>query len=297
MGSVEQKVAIVTGSTSGIGHDLVKHLHSQGYKVAITGRRAELGEAIAKEIDATGETAMFVECDVANYASQTKMFQAVWNKWSRLDVLIPNAGRVDMGSIYNFSRRNAPVTETPPEPDLTCTEIDWKGVVYGTVLATHFMRHNKVPGGKIIITGSMIGIHPCPTFPEYCAVKAAVVQWARSMAPLLLTKEGITINVVLPGAVDTPAMPDFTTAFEPGHLTLKSCLISAYDVYLNDEANQKTGQALETAHDKHFWYEAPEYKGGEVSERNTKAYEPWFAMMHGERSELPNALQGPPDNA
>jgi hypothetical protein len=78
---------------------------------------------------------------------------------------------------------------------------------------------------------------------------------------------------------------------------LKSCLISAYDVYLDDEANQKTGEALETAHDKHFYYDVPEYKGGDVSERNTKVYEPWFAYIHGERSELVAALQGPPNNA
>jgi NAD(P)-dependent dehydrogenase (short-subunit alcohol dehydrogenase family) len=87
--------------------------------------------------------------------------------------------------------------------------------VYGTTLATHFMRHNVVPGGKIIITGSMLGIHPGPKFPEYCGVKAAVVQWARTMAPLLLQKDGVTINTVLPGAVDTDAMPGFSDAFAP----------------------------------------------------------------------------------
>jgi general stress protein YciG len=72
------------------------------------------------------------------------------------------------------------------------------------------------------------------------------------------------------------------------------CLLSAFDEFLDDEFNQKTGQAVETAHDKLFYYEIPEYKGGEVSERNTKVYEPWFTLMHGERSELASALRGPP---
>lgn len=139
----------------------------------------------------------------------------MWDKWGRLDVLVANAGGVDAGSLYNFSRRAASVEDIPEEPNLSCTDVDFKGVVYGATLATHFMRHNKVPGGKIIVTASMMGIHPCPTFPEYCAAKAAVLQWIRAMAPLLLSKESITINAVLPNGVDTPVMPNFGSAFLP----------------------------------------------------------------------------------
>jgi NAD(P)-dependent dehydrogenase (short-subunit alcohol dehydrogenase family) len=193
----------------------VKHLHGQGYRVAVTGRRVAAGEVIAKDLDPSLETAVFVQCDVESYASQANLFRQVWKKWGRLDVLVQNAGIVDQASVYNFQRRGAAIDDIPDEPDLKCTEVDWKGVVYGTTLATHFMRHNAVPGGKIIITGSMIGVHPCPTFPEYCSVKAAVLHWVRTMAPLLLTKENITINVVLPGAVDTPVMPGFNEAFLP----------------------------------------------------------------------------------
>ncbi|KAH8655221.1 hypothetical protein BX600DRAFT_482825 [Xylariales sp. PMI_506] len=291
MGSIDPRVAIITGATSGIGHDLAKHLHSRGWKVALTGRRVELGERLTKEIDPTGETAIFLECDVASYAAQAKVFQQVWGKWQRLDALIPNAGTVDMSSLYNFRRRGAAIDDIPPEPYLGCTDVDYKGVIYGTVLATHFMRHNKAPGGKIVITGSIIGIHPCPTFPEYCGVKAGVVQFARAIAPLLLSKDNITINVVMPGGTDTGAMPDFAVAFRPEHLTLTSSLMAAYDIFLDDAANEKTGQALEAAHDKHYFYDIPELKGGEVTDRSTRAYEPWFALMHGEKSELPNALK------
>jgi hypothetical protein len=78
-------------------------------------------------------------------------------------------------------------------------------------------------------------------------------------------------------------------------LTLLPCLLSAYDIFLNDKSNQRTGQAVETAHDKLFFYEMPEFKGGEVSDRNTRAYEPWFSMLHGEPSGLDNALTQPPE--
>lgn len=194
---------------------MAKHLHALGFKVAITGRRVDAGEAIATDIDSSGENAIFVQCDIESYASQANLFKTVWEKWGRLDVLIQNAGIADKGSIYNFKHRSAAVEDIPDEPDLACTDIDWKGVVYGTTLATHFMRHNPVPGGKIIITGSMIGLHPCPTFPEYCSVKAATIHWTRTIAPILLKKEKITINIVLPGAVDTPIKPGFSTAFLP----------------------------------------------------------------------------------
>lgn len=78
------------------------------------------------------------------------------------------------------------------------------------------MRHNPGgPGGKIIITLSMMAVHPCGTFPEYCGGKAGVLNWARAMAPVLRQKENITINSVLMGPYDTGIMPGFATAFLP----------------------------------------------------------------------------------
>lgn len=78
------------------------------------------------------------------------------------------------------------------------------------------MRHNPGGpgrGGKIIVTASMVAVHPCGTFPEYCGSKAGVLHWARSVAPVLRKKENITINSVLMGPYDTGIMPDFSTAF------------------------------------------------------------------------------------
>ena len=62
----------------------------------------------------------------------------------------------------------------PPEPDLLCTDVDYKGVVYGTQLAIHFMRKNKVPGGKVVATGSVAAVVPHESYPEYDGAKAAV---------------------------------------------------------------------------------------------------------------------------
>ncbi|KAK0653040.1 hypothetical protein B0T16DRAFT_110383 [Cercophora newfieldiana] len=289
-----QKVAIITGSTSGIGSWVAERLHKRGYCVAITGRREKEGQAIAAGLDPEGNTAIYVSTDVASYSSQTNLFQTVWKKWSRLDVVVSNAGGVDLDSKHNLALRNAAVDDIPPEPNTVCTDIHYKGAIYATILARHFMRHNPTPGGKIIVTGSLIGIYPCATFPEYCGAKAGVHQWVRTMGPIMRLKDNITINCVMPGGVDTSAMPGFSIAFRPEQMTPREVLLSAYDAYIDDEENVRTGECVEAAHDRIVEWGHPPYKSGAFARRTEKVYEPWFEMVHGERSGLPDALQGPP---
>jgi NAD(P)-dependent dehydrogenase (short-subunit alcohol dehydrogenase family) len=239
---------------------------------------------------------MFVKCDVSSYESQVSMFQNVWKKWARLDVLIINAGCVDRDSKYNFMRRDASVDDLSPEPDTNCTDINIKGAVYGTTLATYFMRHNpNGKGGKVIVTGSTLGIYPCATFPEYCAAKAAVHQWVRTMGQMLHKKEDITINCVMSGPIETPAIPGFSDAFLPEHMTLRSTLIAGYDLFLDDGENVRTGQLIEAAHKTLVPWGHPEYKSGAFAKRSEKIYDPWFSPLHGERSEIPGAMEGATD--
>jgi len=109
----------------------------------------------------------------------------------------------------------------PPKPDLLCTDVDYKGVIYGTQLAIHFFRKNRVPGGKIIATASAAAVVPHETYPEYDGAKAAVVNFVRATARILKDvsldrgsswqspdadkseKENITINTVCPGRCTT----------------------------------------------------------------------------------------------
>lgn len=197
---------------SGMGLELAKHLHSKGWKVALVGRRAELGVAAAKEIN-DEENARFFSADVSDYHSQAAMFNAVWTLWGRLDLLCINAGIVDKGSLYIYGHRNTPIGDLPPEPDLSCTDIDYKGCIYGIMLATHFMRHNKPDtGGKIVVNTSIGGVFPHRTYPEYCGAKAAVIHYVRNVAPLLKSKENIFVNAVMPGCVDTSIVPPEMTA-------------------------------------------------------------------------------------
>lgn len=201
-----QKVAIVTGATSGMGRDLAIHLHRNGWKVAAVGRNEIAGKRLVTEIG--DDNIRFFSADVADYDSQAIMFHFVWEAWGRIDLLCANAGIVDKSSIYIYESRNRDVYEIPPKPDLSCTDVDYKGVIYGTQLAIHFMRHNKPnPGGRIIVNASIGGVFPHRAYPEYCGAKAAVIQFVRGVAPLLKLKENILINTVLPGAVATPIVP------------------------------------------------------------------------------------------
>jgi NAD(P)-dependent dehydrogenase (short-subunit alcohol dehydrogenase family) len=63
--------------------------------------------------------------------------------------------------------------------------VDYKGVVYGTQLAIHFMRKNKIPGGKVVVTASVAGIDPHESYPEYDGAKAAVLNFVRAVHRVL----------------------------------------------------------------------------------------------------------------
>jgi NAD(P)-dependent dehydrogenase (short-subunit alcohol dehydrogenase family) len=110
--------------------------------------------------------------------------------------------------------------------------------MYGTTLATHYMRQNPGrKGGKIIITGSMLGIYPCHSFPEYCAAEAATAMWTKTAGPVLLVKDNISLNCLMLGPIETPVMPGFSKAFHPEHMMLQSTLFAGYDRFLDDEGD------------------------------------------------------------
>ncbi|KAL1988782.1 hypothetical protein VTN96DRAFT_7666 [Rasamsonia emersonii] len=282
------RVAIVTGATSGTGIDIAKSLYAHGWKVACVGRRRQAGEDIVKSL---GENALFFQADVADYQSQANMFRQVHQLWGRIDALCANAGIVDQSSIYILDRRGKGIDDIPPEPDLSCTDIDYKGVIYGVVLATHFMRHNQPrPAGKIVVTSSIGGIFPHRSYPEYCGVKANVIQLVRGVAPLLNIKDNILVNCVLPGIVSTPIVPlEMIAAVSPECLTPVKTILDAYRLFLEDDTGM-AGEVLECSADKLIFYNLPEMGNGHVTKRAVTVWEPLFRQMHGEDSQLPDAI-------
>ncbi|KAF4983582.1 hypothetical protein FZEAL_1032 [Fusarium zealandicum] len=277
-----KRVAIVTGASSGMGEALSEDLASRGWQVAMAD--IQPNETLSSKL---GDNASFHICDVSDYDSQAACFQEVWVKYGRLDALCANAGIVDKSSIYILDHKDS--DEIPPRPNLLCTDVDYKGVIYGTQLAIHFMRKNKTPGGSIIATASLAAVHPHETYPEYDGAKAAVYNFVRATSRVLKIKENIRINCILPGIVATKIIPpEMVAAVSPECLTPTATVVSAYSKCLDDETLY--GEAIECSADKMLFTPKPGFQNGLVSQRAVTVWDPLFEMCHHEASQLPDAI-------
>lgn len=255
-------------------------LVGQGWRVAMVDIKPN-ADLIAK----LGEAVSFHEGNVADYDSQAKCFQEAWDKHGRLDLVCANAGIGDQGSLFILNHRDSDTI--PPKPNLSCTDVNVKGVYYGTQLAIHFMRKNKTPGGNIIVTASAASLYPHRALPEYSGSKAAVWQFVRASAPILQLKENIRINCIRPGLVRTPLMPVAMAAAAGTHLTPMSTIVSALNRVITDES--LSGVALECSLEKVLLTPEPEVLNGEASTGACFVWDPWFYQIHGEPSGLPDA--------
>ncbi|MDQ2733647.1 MAG: SDR family oxidoreductase [Pseudomonadota bacterium] len=188
MGKLAGKVAVVTGGNGGIGLATAKLFVAEGAYVYITGRRQEeLGKAV-KEI---GGNVTGVQGDVSKLADLDRLYAAVKAGHGRVDVLVANAG---LGTLEPLGR----ITEEAY--DLTF-DVNVKGTIFSVQGALPLMR----AGSSIVLTSSATGVTGTPAFSVYSASKAAIRNLARSWA-LDLKGTGIRVNVLSPGATDTPAL-------------------------------------------------------------------------------------------
>ena len=182
------KVAIITGATSGIGEATARLFIEEGAKVMIAGRTADKGEAIAESL---GEHCAFQRADVLNERDIEALVDATVSRFGRVDCLFNNAGAPDRGSL-----------ETVTEEDFDYSlRLLLGSVVFGI---KHAVRIMKPQGGGVIINNSSIAAH---RFGQggylYSAAKAAVSQLTRN-AGVQLGPHGIRVNAISPGAIATP---------------------------------------------------------------------------------------------
>ncbi|CAO3424557.1 SDR family NAD(P)-dependent oxidoreductase [Azospirillum endophyticum] len=182
------KIAIVTGATSGIGLSTAKLFAAEGARVYITGRRKD---ALEKAVAEIGHAAVGVQADSSSNDDLDKLFAQVEAEQGRLDVLVVNAGG---GSML-------------PLGQITEEQVD---DTFGrNVKAVIFTVQKALPllgkGSSVVLTGSTAGTEGTAAFSVYSASKAAVRNLARSWA-LDLKGTGIRVNVVSPGATRTPGL-------------------------------------------------------------------------------------------
>jgi len=242
-GSLEGKVALVTGAGSGIGRAAALAFAREGAKVVVADVVAEGGKETVGLIEQAGGKALFVEGDVSASASAEAMVRTAVEQYGRLDCGFNNAG-----------------IEGAQAPTAECTEDNWDRVLSinlkGVWLCmkheiAHMLAHG---GGAIVNTASVAGLVGFPNIPAYNASKGGVIQLTKTAA-LEYAKEGIRVNAVCPGVIRTPMVERFLggsaeaeaqfVALEPvGRMGTPEEVAEAVVWLCSDAASFVTGHAM-----------------------------------------------------
>jgi NAD(P)-dependent dehydrogenase (short-subunit alcohol dehydrogenase family) len=181
------KVALITGGSSGLGLATARRFIAEGARVIITGRRQTELDAAVREL---GTSALGVRGDVSNLADLDNLYAVIKETFGRLDILFANAG----GGAF------VPLEAVTEEHFDKYFGINVKGTLFTVQKALPLMTG----GGAIVLNGSMVSIKGMPAFGVYAATKAALRSFARTWA-VDLKGRNIRVNVVSPGTVVTPA--------------------------------------------------------------------------------------------
>ncbi|MGQ0623305.1 MAG: SDR family NAD(P)-dependent oxidoreductase [Sporichthyaceae bacterium] len=186
-GRLDGKVAIITGSGSGIGAATARRFHAEGAKVVLADISGQQ-EAIAKEL---GDGALSVHTDVSNGESVQAAIAAAVSTFGKLDIMYNNAG-ID-GEI-------APVADMSEDGWDKVQSINLRGVFLGIKYAIPAMLASG--GGSIINTASMAATVAFPQMSSYCAAKGGVVMLTKTAAAENAA-QGIRVNSISPGTIET----------------------------------------------------------------------------------------------
>ena len=237
------KVALVTGATSGIGAASAKALANVGYQVVVSGRRADKGAEVVDAIVSAGGEATFVQADVADVAQVNVLVAATVETYGRLDVAVNNAGIE--GDVL------VPLHKATAENYQQVFDINVRGVFASMQAEIPAMLANG--GGLIINMASVAGKVALPGMAIYSASKHAVIGFTKGAA-LDYAKAGIRVNAIAPGIIETEmygrlvlsdAARDFMSAAHPvGRPGLSEEIASAV-LWLADPANGfTTGETI-----------------------------------------------------
>jgi NAD(P)-dependent dehydrogenase (short-subunit alcohol dehydrogenase family) len=188
----EGKVVIVTGAASGIGFATANRFGSEGARVVIADLKMDKAEAAAEELKRSGAPdALGMGCDVSDEEQIIAVVAKTKERWGNFHIVVNNAGLM----IFK------PLEEQTAEDWGRVLNVDLLGAFY--FIKQSFLHMPR--GGAIVNVSSIHAIETTPLVSAYAAAKAAVVSLTRS-ASLEGAAKGIRVNVVLPGAVNTPML-------------------------------------------------------------------------------------------
>lgn len=187
---LQDKIAIVTGASRGIGRALARGLAEAGAHIALVSRTQSKLEEVAKEIETLGRQALVVPTDLQDIAQIQEMVKKVHAHFGRIDILINNAAWTD----------TVPALEVTEEEWDQTLDTSLKGVFFTAQAAAKIMIEQG--GGKIVNTGSTLAVTAFKNRPVYAAAKAGVHQLTRALA-LEWASKGISVNSIAPCITET----------------------------------------------------------------------------------------------
>jgi NAD(P)-dependent dehydrogenase (short-subunit alcohol dehydrogenase family) len=188
---LNDKVAIITGATKGIGLACAQEFAQEGAKVVLSGRTVSLGETAADEIRSAGGDALFVPCDVSQKVQVDALVRATVDRYGRIDIVVNNAG-------VNHSAKFFDTTEEDWD---WVMGVDLKGTFLLSQAAARVMVDQAIRGA-IVNMSSVMAVMALADQVPYCAAKGGVNQLTKAMA-LALGDYGIRVNAIGPGPVLT----------------------------------------------------------------------------------------------
>lgn len=193
---LKNKVAIITGSTTGIGRGTAELFVKEGASVVVNSPTQEACDKVASEIKNENGKVIGIAADVSKEKEVENLVSKTVEKFGKLDIMINNAG------ILGFS----PLTELSEKDWDKIIDVNLKGVFFGIKHAAKQMI-KQGNGGKIINTASIAGLIGYPTLAHYSSSKGGVIELTRTAA-LELADKKIYVNAIAPGLIETPMTKD-----------------------------------------------------------------------------------------
>jgi NADP-dependent 3-hydroxy acid dehydrogenase YdfG len=200
MSTIQNKVVMITGASSGIGEAVAKELATKGAKLVLAARREERLMKLQNEINRNSGQAIYKVTDVTSPYQMEELAEAALKEFGRIDVLINNAGIMPQSKLYK---------KKIDEWD-RMIDVNIKGVLYGIAAVLPFMREQK--SGHVISLSSLAGYGVWPASSVYSATKFAVRAIMEGLRKEEL-KNNIRTTIISPGAVNTELTDTITDKY------------------------------------------------------------------------------------
>ncbi|KAJ5746173.1 15-hydroxyprostaglandin dehydrogenase [Penicillium odoratum] len=189
--SLAEKVVVLTGAATGIGRSAVQQFCKSGAKVVF----GDVVEEPSRELESElGPNVQFIKCDASSYPDQLNLFKTAYEKYSRIDIVVANAG------IGIHQDQFTPEADIEKEPSMAEIDVNLKGTLFTVRIGQHYLR--KSGGGDIVMVSSIAGFKEGEGLVPYTASKHGVVGVMRGIH-LTATRENIRVNVVCPWMTKT----------------------------------------------------------------------------------------------